>query len=108
LKLCTETIEERFHAIPGVKNVGITIYTPMEDNNWGTGIYIKGQPDSNSGASVVKTNSEYFDSGGTQVLTGRGLSERDVPGAPALAVVNQEFAKRVFPGQNPIERYFGP
>ena len=44
----------------------------------------------------------------TLAVLGRGLSERDAPGAPALAVVNQEFAKRVFPGQNPIERYFGP
>ena len=51
---------------------------------------------------------EYFDSVGTQVLMGRGLSERDAPGAPALAVVNQEFAKKVLPGQNPIGRYFGP
>ena len=45
---------------------------------------------------------EYFDLVGTQVLMGRGLSERDAPGAPALAVVNQEFAKKVLPGQNPI------
>ena len=39
LEALYRTIEERFHAIPGVKNVGITIYTPMEDNNWGTGPY---------------------------------------------------------------------
>ena len=51
---------------------------------------------------------EYFDLVGTQVLMGRGLSERDAPGAPALAVVNQEFARKVFPGQNPIGRSFGP
>jgi predicted permease len=102
------TIEERFHAVPGVKNVGITIYTPMEDNNWGTGIQVKGQPNPREGASVVKVNSEYFDSVGTHVLMGRGISERDTLGAPAVAVVNQEFAKKFFPSQNPIGRYFGP
>jgi predicted permease len=108
LEALYRTIEERFHALPGVKNVGITIYTPMEDNNWGTGIHVKGQPNSDAGASVVKANSEYFDSVGTHVLMGRGISERDTPGAPAVAVVNQEFAKKFFPGQNPIGRYFGP
>ncbi|HEY3455201.1 MAG TPA: ABC transporter permease [Bryobacteraceae bacterium] len=101
------TIEERFHAISGVKNVGISLYTPMEDNNWGTGIQLQGQPDPHAGASIVKVNSEYFDSVGTHVLTGRGVSKRDTPTTPAVAVVNQEFAKKFFPGQNPIGRYFG-
>jgi len=101
------TIEERFHAIPGVKNVGISLYTPMEDNNWSTGIQIQGQPDPHAGASVVKVNSEYFDSVGTHVLTGRGISKRDSRTTPAVAIVNQEFAKKFFPGQNPIGRYFG-
>jgi predicted permease len=101
------TIEERFHAIPGVKNVGMSLYTPMEDNNWGTGVQVQGQPNLHVGASVVKVNSEYFDSVGTHVLMGRGISERDTPTAPAVAVVNQEFAKKFFPGQNPIGRYFG-
>ena len=101
------TIEERFHAIPGVKNVGISLYTPMEDNNWSTGIQIQGQPDPHAGASIVKVNSEYFDSVGTHVLTGRGISKRDSRTTPAVAIVNQEFAKKFFPGQNPIGRYFG-
>ncbi|MBV8830887.1 MAG: ABC transporter permease, partial [Acidobacteriaceae bacterium] len=107
LELLYRTIEDRFHAIPGVKNVGISIYTPMEDNNWGTGIQVKGQPDPHAGASVVKVNSEYFDSVGTHVVAGRGISERDTPRAEAVAVVNQEFVKKFFSGQDPIGRYFG-
>ncbi len=101
------TIEERFHAIPGVKNVGISLYTPMEDNNWSTGVQVKGQPNLHAGASDVRVNSEYFDSVGTHVLMGRGISERDTLTAPAVAVVNQEFVKKFFNGQNPIGRYFG-
>ena len=83
------TIEERFHAIPGVKNVGITIYTPMEDNNWGTGVHVHGQPDPHDGASVVKISPEYFASVGTHVISGRGITERDTPKSAAVAVVNQ-------------------
>lgn len=101
------TIEQRFHAIPGVKNVGISLYTPMEDNNWGTGVHVKGEPDPHEGASVVKVSSEYFDSVGTHVLMGRGISERDTATAPAVAVVNQEFVRKFFKGRNPLGRYFG-
>jgi macrolide transport system ATP-binding/permease protein len=90
-----------------VKNVGISIYTPMEDNNWGTGIQVKGQPDPHAGASVLKVNSEYFDSVGTHVLMGRDITERDTPTSQAVAIVNQEFAKKFFPNRDPIGRYFG-
>ena len=43
------TIEERFHAIPGVQKVGISAYTPMEANNWGDLVQIQGQPDPTTG-----------------------------------------------------------
>src|SRR5215471_5781306 len=39
------TIEDRFHALPGVVKVGLATYTPMEENNWGTGVKIQGEPD---------------------------------------------------------------
>ncbi len=101
------TIEDRFHAVPGVKKVGLSLYTPMEDNNWGTGIHVQGEPDLHAGASVVKVSPEYFDSVGTHVLMGRGITEKDTPAARAVAVVNQEFVKKFFDGRNPLGRHFG-
>jgi macrolide transport system ATP-binding/permease protein len=101
-------IEDRFHAVPGIVKVGISTYTAMEDNNWGTGVLIQGKPDPNDGASIVRVSPEYFDSVGTRVVMGRGISEKDVPGATVVAVVNQEFVKKFFkPGENPIGQHFG-
>ena len=101
-------IEERFHAIPGVAKVGISSYTAMEDNNWGSGVVVQGKPNPHDGASVVRVSPEYFDSVGTRVVMGRGVTEKDGPGAPSVAVVNQEFVKRFFkPGENPIGQHFG-
>ena len=68
------TIEERFHAIPGVEKVGISSFTPMEDNNNGWGVQIQGKPDANGQATFIKANAEYFDSVGTRVVMGRGIS----------------------------------
>jgi predicted permease len=101
------TIEERFHALPGVVKVGLATYTPMENNNWGTGVKIQGEPDLQKGASWVKGTSEYFDSVGTHVVMGRGFLPQDTLSAPPVAVVNQEFVKQFFNGRNPIGHRFG-
>ncbi len=80
----------------------------MEDNNWGEGIQIQGQPDIHAGASDVMVSPEYFDSVGTHVIMGRGVGVQDTPTAPTVAVVNDFFVKKFFkPGENPIGHHFG-
>jgi predicted permease len=100
-------IETQFHDIPGVERVGIATYTPMEDNNWSDGMQVQGEPDLNKPASFVKGNAEYLDSVGTHVLMGRGFLPRDLSSAPPVAVVNKEFVKQFFKGENPIGHRIG-
>lgn len=102
-----QTIVDRFHAIPGVMKVGLATYTPMEDNNWGSGVKVQGEPDLHEGASWVKGTPEYFDSVGTHVVMGRGFTQQDTLNAPPVAVVNQEFVKKFFGNRNPIGHRFG-
>jgi macrolide transport system ATP-binding/permease protein len=102
-----QTIVDRFHAIPGVLKVGLSTNTPMEQNNWGSGVKVQGQPDINKGASWVKGTPEYFDSVGTHVVMGRGFTSQDKLNAPPVAVVNQEFVKQFFGNRNPIGHRFG-
>jgi len=102
-----KTIIDRFHVLPGVVKVGLSTYTPMEQNNWGSGVKIQGQPDINKGASWVKGTPEYFDSVGTHVIMGRGFTYQDTLNSPPVAVVNQEFVKQFLKGQNPIGHRFG-
>jgi macrolide transport system ATP-binding/permease protein len=102
------TMEERFHALPGVVKVGISSYTPMEDDNNGWSVQVQGQPDLHVSASNVRVSPEYFDSVGTRVVMGRGIGVQDTPTSPAVAVVNQTFVKKRFkPGENPMGRHFG-
>ena len=103
-------MEDRFHALPGVTKLGIATYTPMEDNNWGTGVDVQGQPPANPGgfgASFVKANAEFFDSVGTPVVMGRGIGVQDTATAPSVAVVNESFVKLYLKGLNPIGQHFG-
>jgi predicted permease len=102
------TIEEKFHAIPGVEKVGITSYTPMEDNNNGWSVVVQGKPDQHVNASDLKVNAEYFDSVGTRVVAGRGVTAQDTATSPTIAVVNEAFVRKLFkPGENPIGQHFG-
>jgi predicted permease len=107
VELLYQTIVDRFHAIPGVLKVGLSTYTPMENNNWGSGVKVQGDPDLNKGASWVKGTAEYFDSVGTRVVMGRGFTTQDTLNAPPVAVVNQEFVKQFFGNRNPIGHRFG-
>jgi predicted permease len=109
LEALYRTMEERFHVLPGVVKVGISAYTPMEDNNWGTGVQVQGQPNigHDASASIVRVNAQYFDAVGTRVVMGRGIRETDTSTAPSVAVVNKTFAKKFFPRTNPIGQHFG-
>ena len=101
-------IEDQFHAIPGVEQVGIASYTPMEDDNNGTDVQVEGRPDFHHLSSAIRVGPEYFDSVGTHVLMGRGIGIQDTADAPTVAVVNETFAKKMFrPGENPIGHHFG-
>jgi hypothetical protein len=96
-------LEERFHEISGVLKVGVSTYTPMENNNDGYGISILGQPNIHTSATNIIVNAEYFDSVGTHVLMGRGITVQDTATSPHVAVVNEDFVRALFkPGENPI------
>jgi macrolide transport system ATP-binding/permease protein len=108
LEALYRTMEDRFHALPGVMKVGISSYTPMEDDNNGWSVQVQGQPDRHESASIIRANPEYFDSVGTRVVMGRGIGVQDTPTSPTVAVVNQTFVKKLFKlGENPIGAHFG-
>jgi len=103
-----QAFDDRFHAIPGVVHVSWATYTPMEDNNWGSGFKAEGNAEHNFGASTVYVSPEFFDSVGTRLLRGRVFTRQDTPSAPTVVVVNKTLVNDVFPkGTNPIGKRIG-
>ena len=105
-------IRDSIAAIPGVAQVSLSMYSPMEGDNWSETVYIQGQapppPDSNqNNASWVRVSDGYFETLGTRILQGRSIMPQDTPGTQNIAVVNQAFAKKFFKDQNPIGQHFG-
>ncbi len=103
IQVLYRTLEDRFHAIPGVVKVGVSTFTPMEGNDDGYSLQLVGQPNVYRDATNIIVNPEYFDSVGTRVLMGRGITVQDTATSPHVAVVNEDFVKALFkPGENPI------
>src|SRR5271169_2053715 len=105
-------LRENMAAIPGVNRVSFAMYTPMEGDNWGEGVFIEGQapppPGSNQNeASWVRVSDGYFESVGTKIVKGRGITEQDTATTRNVAVVNETFAKKFFPDEDPIGKRFG-
>jgi macrolide transport system ATP-binding/permease protein len=102
-------LREEFGRIPGVRNVTYSLYSPMEGNNWSSGISIDGRPDPDRriGSSWNRVGPGYFDTLGTKVIRGRAPDARDTPSAPMVAVVNETFVTRYFEAEEPIGRRLG-
>src|SRR5262249_44455964 len=40
----SDRIDREFSALPGMKSVGLALYSALEGNNWGEGVYFEGRP----------------------------------------------------------------
>ena len=103
-----QQLQERLPQIPGVVSASYSIYSPMRGDNWSFGIHVEGHsPDEQIGASFDRIGPHYFETLGTRMLRGRTIGVEDTPTSRQVAVVNQTFARKFFPGQDPIGKHFG-
>jgi predicted permease len=106
-----QALELQFAAIPGVRNVGLAMYSPLDGNQWTDGVFIPGKPVSGpnnaNDALLDRVSPNFFAAVGQPVIRGRGFNQSDTAGSRLVAVVNQAFAKKFFPGEDPIGRHFG-
>jgi predicted permease len=104
-------IHDSLASIAGISAVAICTYSPLSDNNWGTGVWVDGRPapgpnDDNS-SSWDRVTAAYFDAIGNPILKGRGISEQDTATSRRVAVINEALAHKFFKHEDPIGKYFG-
>lgn len=103
---------DRLEAIPGVQSATVATYSPMSGTGRSGTITVRGYtPDPGQDMEVanILIGPSYLETLGVPLLLGRDFGPRDTPAAQKIALVNQSFAQRFFPGQNPIGKqfYFG-
>ncbi|HTD57051.1 MAG TPA: ABC transporter permease, partial [Silvibacterium sp.] len=94
-------IIEALHAIPGVKAVGLIDREPLYFGANDTTVFSDKTADlrpSNAAAQPMLYNVSpgYFGAAQTALLAGRDFTWHDDKNAPRVAVVNREFADRIF------------
>lgn len=49
-----EQLEREFNSLPGVKSAGLALYSTLEGNNWGEGVYVEGRPAPAPGSTTAR------------------------------------------------------
>ena len=99
-----EALLQRLHALPGVIAAAETSTLPPY-GGIGTDIDIPGKTHSERWEAIYQLCSDgYFRTLGLKIVRGRTLSPIEVSAARKVAVINQTFANKYFPGDNPIGR----
>ncbi|HUJ32042.1 MAG TPA: ABC transporter permease [Candidatus Acidoferrum sp.] len=93
---------ERLNALPGVVSTSVSLVAPPYAGV-GSDLTIPGKVHSDTWNTAIELCSEgYFKTLGLSILRGRLLSESDVASGRHVAVINQVFANKYFPNDNPI------
>jgi predicted permease len=104
-KLLNESLTA-MREIPGVQNAAVGLTLPYEialiDGVTLTNSKQAGQEIS---TDTVYVTPGYFDTLRIPVLGGRAFTAADGPNAQPVIVINQVFARKFFPGMNPVGRY---
>jgi predicted permease len=97
----------RLETEPGVESVAVAMGLPFtSDLNALTGFRHEGQPEPDSAsmpnAYLRIVSARYFAMMKISIRNGRPFDRRDTATSPEVVVINEQAARRYFPGQNPI------
>jgi predicted permease len=103
-RFCDEYVA-RVRRFPGVQDAVISAAYPPDDQ-WMQNFSIEGRPVSRledmPTATLNVTDSHFLHTLGIRLLKGRDFADSDRETSPPVALINQAFADRYFPAEDPI------
>jgi predicted permease len=110
-----EQLLDHVQSLPGVQSAGTTNILPLGGANTSSTIRIEGRPEPKPGeepeANFRSVSNSYFRTMQMPVLRGREFSGQDSRDGQAVVAINETFAERFWPGEDPIGkrlRFSGP
>ena len=102
---------EKVSRLPGVKAAAYGTTTPLSMDTSDSNVFSQQATDFKPSHRAFDAydywvSPGYFSAAGTPLLAGRDVSFTDTPKTPAVAVVNREFARRLFHSGDAVGRYF--
>jgi len=120
-KIFYQRLTESLSSIPGVQSVGLAWMRILENNQSTYAMRVEGyrpaRPDGYAVAYMNEISPNYFATLGVPIVAGRDFALQDNhevkhgpkpdDWTPTAVMINEKFARRYFPGQNPIGRHLG-
>jgi putative ABC transport system permease protein len=94
----------RVSAIPGVSSAGI-INSLNSSSPISVDEHPPVPPEQQPQVQTNQVSGDYFRAMGIPLRAGRIFNDRDVKGAPSVALVDESFARRQFPNENPLGKH---
>jgi len=107
-----ERVLDRLRTVPGAESVAAISAPPVDAFVLATmEVVLEGSPPTNSeapnsGATYFLVTPNLFGTIRTPIVRGRDFTNRDTVAAPWVAIVNETFARRFWPGEDPIGKRF--
>lgn len=101
-------IEERVSHLPGVRSEGVVSTLPLTGAvGWG-GINVEGYmppPGQELQVDIRTASTDYFRTMGIPLIEGRFFSQNDTAEMPLVVIIDEKFAQRFWPHDNPIGKH---
>ncbi|MGH9940307.1 MAG: ABC transporter permease [Blastocatellia bacterium] len=111
-----QQMPERIEAVPGVQAVTFSRNALLAQGTSSRSVYLRGAlnaaPDaegrirSSGDGYIHQVRENFLEAMGIPLLAGRTFKPQDEAKAPRVVVVNQTFANKYFPNENPIGKRF--
>jgi predicted permease len=96
---------DAIRGVPGVEAAGSIRDLPLQGQGETVRPDIAGRPRPPGGSPMIQRHhisDDYFRAMSIPVLAGRDIGPRDRQGSPPVVVINEEFARRAWPGQQAV------
>jgi predicted permease len=121
LKIFYPQLSDALASIPGVQSVGLASVRILEGNEWDSSMTVEGftppKPGENPEPYMNSVSPSYFATLGVPIVAGRDFRSTDNHDvkhgpepdnwAPTTVMINEKFARKFFPGRNPIGLHIG-
>jgi macrolide transport system ATP-binding/permease protein len=95
---------ERVQSLPGVRAASLAMNVPLSKSGWGGIAVVDNQPLYSIPYHVVTPG--HLDTMGIPLLAGRQFTEQDDTRSARVAIIDETFARRAWPNENPVGRLF--
>ncbi len=121
MKVFYPQLSDALRSIPGVQSVGLASMRILEDNEWDSSMSVEGftpaKPGEHAEPYMNSISPNYFATLGVPIVAGRDFTVNDNHEikhgpevwnwVPTAVMINEKFAKKYFPGRNPIGLHLG-